>query len=245
MLNIRKSEGEVFVNSRVEHFPGYMKIAVADYPIFKDPAWEGEKVERLPAKLPDPSRPPEERSVNRAKKKVHDIAALNDFDYFITWTLDDRKIARCDPSTVSKKLKIFLSNKVKRNEMSYVIVPELHSDGKAIHMHGLISGDFQLEASGLFTPDKRSIYNMPDWKYGFSTCIELNGDREKAANYISKYISKEFRKLFGNFYYAGGNVKRWPPTSYTNLDYDSIDAKPYRVPNSNVSIKYLTIREGA
>lgn len=241
----RKTTSEVYVNCRIEQFPGYKRIAVASHPIFKPDGWEAAEAPARfrAAKGEQTECSPEQRSVNRAKKKVHDIAALNDFDYFITWTLDKQLIARTEADIVSTKLKTFLGNKVKRNNMSYLVIPELHKDGLGIHMHGLVSGSFTLNDSGRKTANGRKIWNMTDWPYGFSTCIEQDGNRERTANYIAKYLSKDFRKIFGNFYYAGGNITRYPPTSYTNMDYDQVNAPPYQVPNSGVSIKYLIIRE--
>ena len=110
-------------------------------------------------------------------------------------------------------------------------------------MHGLISGNFKLVDSGRKTKDRKIIYNMPEWTYGFSTCIQLCGNQEVTARYISKYISKDFRKLFGNFYYAGGGIKRIPPTTYENVNYDAFEAKPYYVQELGVNFKFIEITE--
>lgn len=238
-----KSRNDVFVNCRVEHYPGYKKYTVADIPIFKDPAWENRKKRNRIPKPQNLENISQSRSISRARKRIHDIAALNEFKYFITWTLDGRLIDRYKPQVISKKLKTFLSNKSKRNSMSYLVIPELHKDGKAIHLHGLIDGNFTLSDSGIRTKDGKMISNMPDWKYGFSTCIEITGDKENTAKYITKYISKDFRKLFGNFYYAGGGIKRIPPTTYENVDYNELDIKPYYVRELGVNFKYYTVKE--
>ncbi len=52
-------------------------------------------------------------NMRRARNKVFDIARLNDFQWFITWTLDKHLIDRYNPTEVSKKLKNFLNNKQK------------------------------------------------------------------------------------------------------------------------------------
>lgn len=239
-----KRSGDVFVNCKIEHFPGYKLYVIADSPIFKDPGWEERKQHIRVTKPQKACNEPHRRSISRARKKVHDIAALNDFKYFVTWTLDSKMIDRESPRVIARKLKRFLSNRVKRNNMSYLVVPELHKDGKGVHMHGLISGDFRLVDSGKRTKDGKIIYNMPDWKYGFSTCMEITGDREATARYITKYISKAFRKIFGNFYYAGGRVKRRPPTTYVNVNYDDFDVKPFYVAELGINFKYVTIKEG-
>lgn len=44
----------------------------------------------------------------------------------------------------------------------------------------------------------RPVYNMLDWKYGFSTCVPLDENYERTANYIVKYITKsDSGKIFG------------------------------------------------
>ncbi len=244
MLDLKaKSRDDVFVNCKIEHFPGHKQLVIADTPIFKYPAWEAREKHIGTSKPQCPNNEPLGRSINRARKRVHDIALLNDFQYFVTLTLNRKLIERENPRIVARILKTYLSNKVKRNNLSYLIVPELHADRKGIHMHGLVSGNIKLVDSCKKTKDGKSIYNMPEWTYGFSTCILLDGDQEAIARYIAKYISKDFRKIFGNFYYAGGGVKRIPPATYKNVDYDAFEVNPYYVQELGVNFKYVTIKE--
>ena len=109
----------------------------------------------------------------------------------------------------------------------YLIVPEYHKDG-AIHFHGLVAGNLNFVDSGHQDKKGHVIYNMPQWSLGYSTAIELYGNRQCVASYITKYITKDFKKIFGKFYYSGGGVKRDVETVYCNLDYDKIAAQEYR-----------------
>lgn len=243
MLNFaRREESEIYTNAKVEFFPGFTRFVVADVAVFREPGWEAEKPCSRPHKPQSPNNQPQARSVSRAKQKIFDIAALNDFRYFVTFTLDQKKIDRQSAEDVAHKLKIFLSNKVKRNDLCYLIVPEYHKDGKSIHFHGLLSGRLRLTDSGHRTKDGRSIYNVEDWGYGFSTCVELTGDREAVARYIAKYVTKDTKKILGNFYYAGGSVRRIPDREYIDLLYDEIEAPGHYVPELGVSFKYLTVK---
>lgn len=239
----RREQCGIYTNGKVEYFPGFTRFTVADAPVFREPGWEPEKPPHKLHKPQSPDNPPQGRSISRAKRKIHDIAALNPFQYFVTLTLDASKINRQSSDEVGQKLKTFLSNKVRRNDMSYIIVPEYHKDGKSIHLHGLVSGRFKLTDSRHRTKDGRPIYNMVDWPYGFSTCIELKGDREAVAHYIAKYVTKDTQKILGNFYYAGGEIRRTPEREYVNLLYDEIDAPCYYVPDLGVTFKYLTVKE--
>lgn len=243
MLNFaHREESDIYTNGKVEYFPGFTRFIVADVPVFREPGWEAEKPHSRHHKPQSKDNQPQERSIRRAKRKIFDIAALNDFHYFVTFTLNQKKIDRQSSEELAHKLKIFLGNKVRRNDMRYLIVPEYHKDGKSIHLHGLVSGNFQLLDSGLRAKDGRIVYNVGDWTYGFSTCLELNGDREAVARYIAKYVTKDTKKILGNFYYAGGNIQRVPEREYVNLQYDEIASPGYYVSELGVSFKYLTVK---
>ncbi len=218
-----------------------MRLTVCSKPIFKDPAFELIKPpivkEPKPKNMDNPVR---NDSAKRAKETIFDIARLNDFTHFITWTLNKEKIDRYDPAAVKKKLKRFLNNMQQRYRLKYLIVPEYHKDG-AIHMHGLISGNIKLVDSSKKDEHGRTIYNMPQWTLGFSgvTCIEK---KEHLAEYITKYISKDFKKIFGSFYYAGGKgLIRHPPVTLYDTDYFQVNAKEYSVPKANLGYKYLSV----
>lgn len=235
IFNLREKEEKDYYGEFMEYvenaWGGYDKLLKLEAVGFLKP---GEIQEIYDAWLAEKKRKPQNKdnetrddSMKRAKEKIFDIAAVNDFDYFITWTLDPGKIDRYDPKEISKKLKRYLSDCVKRKNAKYLIIPELHKDG-AIHLHGLLSGDFVMVDSGVRDKKDHVIYNMPQWKLGWSTAIELYGDKLNCARYITKYVNKDFRKIFGNFYYSGGGVVRSPTTIYSNLDYDKIDTPEYR-----------------
>ena len=177
--------------------------------------------------------------MKRAKQHVYDIAMMNDFKYFITWTLDKTKIDRENVDEIKKKLQAFLNNMQQRYNVSYILIPEYHSDGKAIHIHGLINGSIKLVDSNLTTSEGKTIYNMPQWKYGFSTAIELDDRKEAVSHYITKYISKDFRKIFGKFYYSSRDLIRTPAIQLYNTDYDGMELPEYSIPQAGLKFKYI------
>lgn len=234
----------VFHNVKVKTYPDRTRHeTICSKPIFKDSGWElyspdlsAEKISK-PKNMTNDVRPD---SVRRAKQKIFDIALCNDYRYFVTWTLNKDKIDRFSSDEVSKKLKSFLRNMVDRNDLLYLVIPEHHKNG-AIHMHGLMSGNFKLVDSGRRTLDGKTIYNMPQWKFGFSTAIEITGDRSRVSKYITKYVSKEFRKIFGSFYYAGGRgLVRSPSIQLYDIDYEKVNSKAYGNPDINLFFKYQT-----
>lgn len=242
-------ENEIFHNVKERKYPnGLRKITVASRNVYKEKGWElsaninqGEK--QKISKPQNKDNAARNDSVRRAKQKVFDIAVMNSFDYFITLTLDEKKIDRYDISQIMQKLKTFLRNNVSRHNLKYLILPEKHKDG-AIHMHGLISGNMQfvdsgtVQAAGFSKPvkletalqknipvsDIHTVYNMPQWTLGFSTAIATYGDTVNCAKYITKYVTKDVQKIFGNFYYAGGDIIRDVPYSLYDLNYDEIES---------------------
>lgn len=182
-------------------------------------------------------------SLKRARDKVFDICYLNDFNYFVTFTLDKTKISRVDVEDIKIKLKNWLKNNVKRNNLKYVIVPEYHSDGESIHFHGLISGDLIFTDSGKKTVKGQTIFNLDNWKYGFTTAIPVYGSKGALVNYICKYITKDSKMIFGNYYYAGGGIVRDPVKTYDYVDYTSAQGREYNV-FGNSRVKYYDFKVG-
>lgn len=232
-------EKDVYHNVKQEIYPTFIRSTVCSKPIFKDKAFECvNQIIRKRNSSYNMSNPVRNDSILRAKRKVFDIAMLNKFDYFITWTLDKNKIDRYDVKEIKQKLLTFLSNLRQRYNAKYLLIPEFHKD-KAIHMHGLFSGDFKLIDSGIKTKDGKIIYNMPQWTYGFSTAIEISGDYLNVCKYITKYVEKDFKKIFGKFYYSGGVLIREPAKKYCDADYDAIEATEYHCEKANASFKYI------
>lgn len=157
-----------------------------------------------------------EESRRRAKNAVYDIALCNRFTHMFTWTLSPDLIDRYNPEQVYRKVRTFLSNMTQRKNFRYVCIPELHKDG-AIHMHGLcFLGDVTLAASvrknGTLRRDGsgRQVFNMTAWTWGFSTCVQLDENYERAVNYVSKYITKADTKIFGKWYLSSRSLKKRP-----------------------------------
>lgn len=135
----------------------------------------------------------------RSKNMIYKLACNNKpWDYFVTFTFNSDKVDRYNFSEVSKKLSKWIDNiKQKYNckDMGYIIVPEKHKDG-AWHFHGLFKNCDNLNFidSGIKDKQGRTIYNILNYKFGFTTATKLS-DIDKAVSYILKYISKD---LFGD-----------------------------------------------
>lgn len=186
-------------------------------------------------------------NIKRAKDKVFEIASANKWDYMITLTLDKDKIDRYNKEEVKKLVCKWLDNKVQRKGLNYLIVPEYHSDG-AIHFHGLTNDKLDFEFSGNYKikgnkkPVKEStlrkygykptdenvqqVFNVNDFPYGFSTAIKLDDNVTAVSIYMTKYITKDLKKIFGSFYMAGGKIIRELPFKLMDVDFNSLEKFP-------------------
>lgn len=207
------------------------------------------------------SRPNEKRTddIKRAKDKVFEIAYANPFQYFVTLTLNEDKISRTNKKEIIRALNVWFQNLVARSGFIYVFCPEYHLDGNAIHFHGLCAGNLKLfdsgtvYVSGFKKPMKRkkaerlglqgrTVYNLENWKYGFSTVIALDEQKERTALYVTKYIVKDTDKIFGRFFYSGGKgLIRQVPTEYRNYPYSEFDGKEFPVVPGYLAVKYQTL----
>lgn len=134
-----------------------------------------------------------EETCKRTRAKVYDYARANQWEWFLTWTFSNEKVkSRYDYDELAKKMTVWLNNVKKRRskDLKYLIVPEKHKDG-AFHFHGLVAniGNLRLVDSGVKDQKGRKIYNVEDYKLGFTTATEIT-DTKRAANYITKYITK-------------------------------------------------------
>jgi hypothetical protein len=242
----RAYSNDIYHNARLKQFPrvNLSKITYCSRAIFRESGYEeveGYEKKRVEYERGRMGEDVRADSLRRAKMRVFEYAMLNNFEYFITWTLDPQKIDRYNPKEVAEKMRAFLRNKVQRNNLRYIIVPELHKDG-AVHAHGFVSGDLKMVNSGRRDRSGRTIYNMKQWKLGFSTAIRIDGDYQKACHYITKYVEKADKMIFGNFYYAGGHgLIRQPEKHLFDALFDGVEEKEYTVEAAKAAFKYEDI----
>lgn len=264
LLGVQKMN--ISFNCKVKIYPdGSKKYLVCDKPVFRESGWESDEV-KTTSMTGDSSDPL--RNIRKARSMISDYAFCNDFKYFVTCSLDGGKVDRYDVDAMTKKLDCWLGNRVKRKGLKYILVPELHKDG-AIHYHGLINDSLRMTDSGTVTrpggrPKKvktdkqrekmldagwQTVYNLPEWKYGFTTAVKLYGEYENAVNYVLKYIGKQLgedgkpQKIGGRWYYSSNNLDL-PKVEYMNVEFaDYIgleDAQKFIVPAANAS--YIQVR---
>ena len=197
----------------------------------------------------NPNNNPSATSLRRAKNSIFDYTLNNKFSYFFTGTIDPKQFDSTDPKQLLSPVQNWLKNCVKRYGLSYILIAEHHKSG-AIHFHGLLnccddnldmvySGtrtykgikkpitDYTAVRKGLNPADGQKVYNLKKWSFGFTTCIPLYGDPLNVAYYITKYITKDCKKIFGKFYWHSRDLKK-PDVIISNIDYDAFPAKEFK-----------------
>lgn len=194
------------------------------------------------------------KSVRRAKTSIFDyVIANNQLCYFITITINKDEMSRTNKDEIKSYLKSFLNNNSKRKDLQYILVAEEHKDG-AIHFHGLINDTLTfVDSKTVLTSkynkpvristadkhnipleDRRIVYNIKEWNKGFSTAIKLTGDRKAVAYYISKYITKDTKKIFGKYFWHSKSLQK-PYTEYKVVNYNEVEGREYHT-------KYLDVK---
>ncbi len=179
-------------------------------------------------------------SMNRTIQKIYEISRANLWDYFLTLTFDRTKIDSSDYNLLCDKVSKWLNNLRSRYapDLKYLIVPELHKDGIHYHFHGLLAniGNITLKDSGI-KKNGHIIYNMANWKYGFSTVSKVL-ESNKVSSYITKYITKELCAVSKNKrrYWTSKNCETAKISVY-NLPYEEISQF---IDNNIQSIRYTS-----
>lgn len=236
MPQIYATENQVYHRCRAKYVPtsdGTMKLAQVQYfdcPKFTAGGWEAVdkfpkergKVEELAAVGGDIVADAKniERASRRAKINAFDMVLCNhDLDVFATFTYrPENGLDKASYDDCYKVLKTWLSNRVQRRGLKYVIVPERHKSGD-IHFHGIVNSSAVdlVRATSPYTGkplthNGEPIFNIPDWSAGFTTAQIIGGgvdDREKVSKYIFKYMGKQAgQRIGGRYALIGGDMVR-------------------------------------
>lgn len=238
-----KNGHEISHNGLIYQYPdGSCDILCASAPIFREPGWEASWREDQAKPVPSAREKGKksegadmERSMRRARAKLRRLALANEFEYFVTLTLDPAKIDRYDSKAVIKALGQWADNMVRRHGLRYILVPERHKDG-ALHFHGFMAGRGLKAEDSAVEWDGRPVYNLPQWTLGFTTAQRLYGDYHAAVGYCCKYIGKQGERPAGRWYYSGGALKE-PPKLYCDLDYRAVDnSVEFSIPGAKLKI---------
>lgn len=167
-----------------------------------------------------------EASISRTRSAIFELALCNDWEWFVTLTLNPEWYDRKNLEEYKKKLSTWIKNynRLHQTNIKYLLIPENHKDG-SWHMHGLLMGlpvehlkEFTLEEK---LPIKmviellrgKKLYNWEAYAkaFGYISVSEIK-DIEHVSKYITKYITKDLAKtrieVNAHFYYGSKGLKR-------------------------------------
>lgn len=187
-------------------------------------------------------------NLSRARARVFELAMCNEFSFFCTFTLNEKKRDRYDLPGFRKALAMMIRNinreRPEWGKIKYLMIPEKHKNG-AYHMHGLFLG-FTSDDLRAFTLSERlpkairdnleageTVWNWERYAeaFGFFTATEIH-NRTATAKYITKYITKELGAAVeeegGHLFYAsqglaGRETVLWRETwdyAFSDEDWD-------------------------
>ena len=187
-----------------------------------------------------------EESTRRTKQKIYEHARANRWEYFVTYTFDPEKVNSENYDDAYNSISKHLKNMRTRYapHLKYMVVPELHKDGKKFHFHALMSniGDMVLKDSGKRDKGK-IIYNVKNYKLGFSTAIRIGeGESARTANYITKYITKGLVFFTENRqrYLVSQNLDK-PEITTLKMKFDDIQALKLAIKEKTTSAKVVLV----
>lgn len=249
-----KTDSQITHCCRAKYYPqadGSLRLASIqsfNFPKFREEGWEqreksnkcsiskdiGEEADSIQGDLDDI-----ERATRRARKNAFDIIMCNpDLDLFGTFTYSPDEVGdKANYDECFKYLNTWLSNRVQRNGLKYVCVPERTKAGD-IHFHAIMnSSALKLEeaispkSGRVLTHRDKVLYNIADWKKGFTSAemITRNNDsddeRAMVSKYIFKYMGKQAgQKIGGRYVLIGGDVAR-PIYAYGDAPYQFLNGQ--------------------
>lgn len=160
-------------------------------------------------------------SLSRTKRNIREICLSNDFEYFVTLTINSQNADRFSLDSVQDLLKNKLhSYKTNKSDsLRYIFITEEHKKG-GFHFHGMIKG---LQKNDLYINDNGFLSSKYfTKKIGWNSFSIIN-DYVKCCNYITKYITKKCVKNTSNQIYISSRGLNKADKFNVPLNPSSID----------------------
>ena len=144
-------------------------------------------------------------NMSRTRSRIYELSICNNWEWYVTFTLDSSKYDRSNLKQFIKDLSQFIRDYRKKtnNQVKYLLIPEKHKDG-SWHMHGLL---MEIPSDELYPfsitehlpysileklQNGRQVYTWKNYehKFGYAS-IEPILNHEAVSQYITKYITKE------------------------------------------------------
>ena len=153
-------------------------------------------------------------SRKRALDNLFGYVLSNNWKYWLTITFSPKFVNRNIDEEIKSKYKLFCEKlKYYCPDSTYISVPERHEKG-ALHFHILLGNcdlsKFMKKAKNKKTNELiksfgKQVYNLKLFDWGFSTIVETDSNNLNIANYMAKYMVKDFGNIGYNkksFYHS-------------------------------------------
>lgn len=180
---------------------------------YRDDLWK--RVTTNDYKESDIFRPPKPEAektkdnIRRAARMVEAYALCNEWDWFVTLTLNKNLRDRRDLDGFRNDfMQLIRDYRKKIPSMEAVLVPELHRNKDGWHLHGLIKGLPESELRPFTIKEKlpkyireqlkqgKQVYDWPKYRNSFGWVdVEAIRNRDASARYITKYLSKDYQEI--------------------------------------------------
>ena len=197
-----------------------------------------------------------EASISRTRAAIFELALCNEWEWFVTLTLNPEYHDRQDLNSYKKKLSTWLKNynRLHKTNIKYLLIPEQHADGKSWHMHGLMMGLPEKHLHEFTEQEKlpikilieikrgHKVYNWEAYQKAFGyISISKTRHLESVSKYITKYITKDISqtriKRNDHLYYCSQGLKR------SELIYTGQLTKEIEEDYSNEYVKIKTVKD--
>lgn len=230
-------------------YPNHVRVFIPSYPYqkkipFMEEIVDGLEVEDWPSRIIDPNSEDNlERSVRKTKTLISDYVLCTEFDLFATFTFSPKKSDRFNPDLVKLQMASWLKNQKFRNgKFPYLIVPEFHADGKALHFHALFKGYTGELVDAGKTSKGRKLFHFKSYTLGFNSAVKID-NIDKVSSYVKKYITKDMPQFRGKRrFWSSHNLAK--PILVDNPDDWYMHVKPKDVfENEYGKIFYIPISD--
>ncbi len=187
----------------------------------------------------------------RAFRQCVEYGLNNDWQYFLTVTLDDKKIDSKNHDYVIKRIlqEIKYMRRHYDRDFKYLLVPELSPKSNRLHFHGLVKFgkssdqlkfDGEIEYLGVNRRYKNRFYRYERFfrKFGASRLDEIVKDSPAIVYYIAAYLGKSNRKIDNRqidkigprYYYVSKGLKKASKIKLEKTQADNIIAAVRHMP---------------
>lgn len=177
-------------------------------------------------------------NITRARTKILDYAYNNNFTYFLTATISS-KYDRSDLKSFIKQVTQAFRNlrKLYNKDLFYLIIPELHSDKKNWHIHGILGGecvelDKYSNSFGYY-----SLHCLDS--LGFNSVSKIRC-KDACNIYVTKYITKNLsigRSKSEHLFYTSHNLKTGVSFPLIKVTPDDLQYIDFDFSSDNIKLK--------